>query len=46
MNDAYYPQDYWGRISPASRELALETRKAYDPEKFFQTRTSGGFRLG
>ncbi|KAL3446009.1 hypothetical protein BJX65DRAFT_138031 [Aspergillus insuetus] len=46
MNDAYYPQDYWGRISPASRELALEARKAYDPEKFFQTRTSGGFRLG
>ncbi|KAL2824820.1 hypothetical protein BDW59DRAFT_180187 [Aspergillus cavernicola] len=46
MNDAYYSQDYWGRISPASRELALKARKAYDPDKFFQTRTSGGFRLG
>ncbi|OJJ08618.1 hypothetical protein ASPVEDRAFT_57649 [Aspergillus versicolor CBS 583.65] len=46
MNDAYRSQDYWGRIDPQSRELALKARKAYDPEKFFQTRTSGGFRLG
>ncbi|KAI9369575.1 hypothetical protein BJX61DRAFT_136481 [Aspergillus egyptiacus] len=46
MNDAFYDQDYWGRLSPESRELALKARKAYDPEKFFQTRTSGGFRLG
>ncbi|CAG8910187.1 unnamed protein product [Penicillium egyptiacum] len=45
MNDAYYRQDYWGRISPGSKALALKTRKAYDPEGFFQTRTSGGWRL-
>ena len=45
MNDAYYRQDYWGRISPESKALALKTRKAYDPEGFFQTRTSGGWRL-
>ncbi|KAL4912711.1 hypothetical protein BDW62DRAFT_216090 [Aspergillus aurantiobrunneus] len=46
MNDAYYAQDYWGRIRPESRDVALKVREAYDPEKFFQTRTSGGFRLG
>ncbi|KAJ5355621.1 FAD-binding type 2 [Penicillium concentricum] len=45
MNDAYHRQDYWGRISPESKALALKTRKAYDPEGFFQHRTSGGWRL-
>lgn len=45
MNDAYYRQDYWGRISPESKALALKTRKAYDPQGFFQKRTSGGWRL-
>ncbi|OQE35155.1 hypothetical protein PENCOP_c014G08082 [Penicillium coprophilum] len=45
MNDAYHRQDYWGRISPESKALALKTRKAYDPEGFFQQRTSGGWRL-
>ncbi|CAI7655371.1 unnamed protein product [Penicillium viridicatum] len=46
MNDAYYRQDYWGRIRPESKALALKTRKAYDPQGFFQKRTSGGWRLG
>ncbi|KKK20238.1 FAD dependent oxidoreductase [Aspergillus rambellii] len=46
LNDAYYPQDYWGRICPASKQRALSAREKYDPEKFFQTRTSGGFRVG
>jgi hypothetical protein len=27
MNDAYYRQDYWGRISPESKALAMKTRK-------------------
>lgn len=45
MNDAYHSQDYWGRIHPESKELALNTSKAYDPEGFFQKRTSGGWRL-
>ncbi|OGE50000.1 hypothetical protein PENARI_c019G01780 [Penicillium arizonense] len=45
MNDAYYRQDYWGRISPASKAQALQTRKRYDPDGFFQKRTSGGWRL-
>ncbi|OGM41709.1 FAD dependent oxidoreductase [Aspergillus bombycis] len=44
MNDANYAQDYWSRLG--STEQARETRKKYDPELFFQKRTSGGFRLG
>lgn len=43
MNDAYFRQDYWGRIR--TKEQALQTRLKYDPEGFFQKRTSGGFRL-
>ncbi|KAL4897509.1 hypothetical protein BDV59DRAFT_45786 [Aspergillus ambiguus] len=46
MNDANYAQDYWGRIDPASRKMARQVREKYDPEMFFQKRTSGGFRLG
>ncbi|KAJ5109633.1 hypothetical protein N7532_002278 [Penicillium argentinense] len=45
MNDAYYRQDYWGRIDPASKKEALQTRLRYDPDGFFQKRTSGGWRL-
>ncbi|KAJ9313558.1 CAZyme family AA7 [Paecilomyces variotii] len=43
MNDAYYRQDYWGRVR--TKETALQTRLKYDPDGFFQKRTSGGFRL-
>lgn len=43
MNDAYYRQDYWGRLR--TTEQALQTRLRYDPDGFFQNRTSGGFRL-
>lgn len=45
MNDAYYRQDYWGRIDPASKKQASQTRQRYDPDRFFQKRTSGGWRL-
>ncbi|KAJ5481125.1 FAD-linked oxidoreductase [Penicillium diatomitis] len=45
MNDAYFRQDYWGRIDPASKASALQARLRYDPEGFFQKRTSGGWRL-
>ncbi|KAJ5109473.1 hypothetical protein N7456_006148 [Penicillium angulare] len=45
MNDLYYRQDYWGRIKPESKALALKTRLDVDPEGFFQQRTSGGWRL-
>ncbi|KAJ5224974.1 hypothetical protein N7468_006199 [Penicillium chermesinum] len=45
MNDAYFRQDYWGRIKPESKQAALDTRKNVDPDLFFQRRTSGGWRL-
>lgn len=45
MNDANFRQDYWGRIKPSSKQQALQTRLRYDPDGFFQTRTSGGWRL-
>ncbi|EEA25210.1 hypothetical protein TMatcc_006569 [Talaromyces marneffei ATCC 18224] len=44
MNDAHGTQDYWGRISTA--DMARSVREKYDPELFWQKRTSGGFRLG
>ncbi|RAL04288.1 FAD-binding oxidoreductase [Aspergillus ibericus CBS 121593] len=43
MNDANYAQDYWGRLR--TTEQARQTRRRYDPEGFFQKRTSGGWRL-
>lgn len=43
MNDAYFQQDYWGRIR--TKEQALQTRIKYDPDGFFQKRISGGFML-
>ncbi|KAJ6104054.1 hypothetical protein N7523_010374 [Penicillium sp. IBT 18751x] len=45
MNDAYFRQDYWGRIKPESKQYALDARLRYDPDGFFQKRTSGGWRL-
>ena len=45
MNDAYFRQDYWGRIKPESKNSALQTRLNVDPDEFFQKRTSGGWRL-
>ncbi|CAI7607613.1 unnamed protein product [Penicillium manginii] len=45
MNDLYFRQDYWGRIDPDSKKEALATRLRYDPDGFFQKRTSGGWRL-
>ncbi|PWY78076.1 putative FAD dependent oxidoreductase [Aspergillus sclerotioniger CBS 115572] len=43
MNDANHAQDYWGRLR--TTEQARQTRRRYDPEGFFQKRTSGGWRL-
>ncbi|QKX59536.1 uncharacterized protein TRUGW13939_06670 [Talaromyces rugulosus] len=45
MNDAHGTQDYWARISPKSRNLAKQVRESYDPDMFWQNRTSGGFRV-
>lgn len=46
MSEADGPQDYWGRLDPDSTRYAREVRKKYDPDMFFQKRTSGGFKLG
>lgn len=46
MNDANNRQDYWGRLEKEKRTFAREVRKDVDPEKFFQERTSGGWRVG
>lgn len=45
MNDAHGTQDYWGRISTKSQSFAKGVRERYDPDMFWQKRTSGGFRV-
>ncbi|KAI9045945.1 FAD-binding domain-containing protein [Aspergillus affinis] len=46
LNEIDGQQDYWGRLDPKTTEWARKVREKYDPEMFFQTRTSGGFKLG
>ncbi|TLD08232.1 uncharacterized protein PgNI_07240 [Pyricularia grisea] len=40
-NDAYFRQDYFGRLRPESREMAAAAKEAVDPERFFATKTEG-----
>lgn len=44
MNDAYFRQDYWGRLRPESRQLAEDVRASVDPAGVMQT-LSQGFHL-
>ena len=44
MNDAYFREDYWGRLRPGTKEFAESVRDSVDPGGLFQTRT-GGFKL-
>lgn len=44
MNDAYFRQDYWGRLDPSTKKFAEGVRASVDPNGLFQTRT-GGFKL-
>ncbi|KAF3481867.1 uncharacterized protein GIQ15_04626 [Arthroderma uncinatum] len=46
LNDLNACQDFWGRISQATRDKALAVRRAVDPKQFFQKRATGGFHLG
>jgi len=39
MNDAYWRQDYFGRLRTA--DFAREVRTRYDPENFFRDQTKG-----
>ncbi|SPO03688.1 related to FAD dependent oxidoreductase [Cephalotrichum gorgonifer] len=43
MNDAYFRQDYWGRLKPERRELAKKVVANVDPEGMWKSRT-GGFK--
>lgn len=43
MNDAYFRQDFWGRMKPESRERAARAAAEVDPEGMFRSRT-GGFK--
>jgi hypothetical protein len=44
MNDAYFRQDYFGRLRPEKSAFAAMVADAYDPDGFFKTRT-GGFKI-
>ena len=41
MNDAYWKQDYVGRLRPETQQLLEATQRAYDPTKFWETQTHG-----
>lgn len=44
MNDAYFRQDYWGRLRPESRTLAEDVRASVDPSGIMQ-KLSQGFHM-
>ncbi|KAL1952559.1 hypothetical protein VTO42DRAFT_4817 [Malbranchea cinnamomea] len=46
MNDMNGHQDYWGRIGEDMAAFARRVRESVDPEKWWQERTSGGWRVG
>jgi hypothetical protein len=41
MNDAYFRQDYWGRLRPETAQKYKAIREKYDPAGFFSARTNG-----
>jgi hypothetical protein len=44
MNDAYFRQDYWGRLKSANSKLHQKTKKKFDPDAFWEKRIKG-FKL-
>ncbi len=40
-NDAFYAQNYWGRLRPEKASLARRVQWEVDPEGLFRTRTGG-----
>lgn len=44
MNDCFYRQDYFGRLRPEKRELAMRMRDELDPSGLWRDRT-GGFKV-
>ena len=43
-NDAFYSQDYWGRLRPEKTALARRVQQELDPKGMFKKRT-GGWKL-
>ena len=41
MNDAFYPQDYFGRLHPEDAKMARDLAMELDPEGLFRERTGG-----
>ncbi|KAI0007439.1 FAD binding domain-containing protein [Xylariaceae sp. FL0662B] len=41
QNDAFYPQDYFGRLRPEGLQLAQKVQAELDPEGLFKERTAG-----
>jgi hypothetical protein len=41
MNDAYFRQDYWGRLKPETSQRFKAIQEKYDPERLFSARTQG-----
>jgi FAD/FMN-containing dehydrogenase len=41
MNDAYFRQDYWGRLKSSNAQAHRETKRRFDPDGIFGKRTKG-----
>jgi hypothetical protein len=41
MNDAYFRQDYWGRLKSSNAQAHKETKRRLDPDGIFGKRTKG-----
>lgn len=41
MNDAYFREDYWGRLKPAKKQFAQSVAARVDPDGVMQKLTSG-----
>jgi hypothetical protein len=41
MNDAYFRQDYWGRLKPETAQRFKAIQKKYDPQGILSARTQG-----
>jgi hypothetical protein len=44
MNDAYFRQDYWGRLKSNTTKTHQETKRKVDPDAFWEKRIKG-FKL-
>jgi hypothetical protein len=41
MNDAYFRQDYWGRLKSNNAKVHQETKRKFDPDAFWEKRIKG-----